>query len=35
MYRVAPGGIIEVGRLLHDGMDLQRHVPLPSDEGSE
>ncbi len=35
MYRVAPGGIIEIGRILHDGMDLQRHVPLASDGGSE
>jgi toxin ParE1/3/4 len=32
LYRVVPGRIIEVGRILHDQMDLQRHLPFPSDE---
>lgn len=31
MYRVR-AGTIEIVRILHDGMDLRRHV-LPSDEG--
>ena len=35
LYRVAPGRIIEIGRILHDRMDLQRHLPFASDEGSE
>lgn len=27
MYRAAPGHVIEVVRILHDAMDLARHVP--------
>ena len=27
VFRAAPGQVIEVLRLLHDGMDLVRHVP--------
>lgn len=27
LLRVAPDGIVEIGRLLHDGMDLQLHLP--------
>lgn len=32
VYRVAEGRIIEVGRILHDQMDLRRHLPVASDE---
>jgi len=32
MYRVAPESTIESVRILHDRMDLQRHIP--TDEGS-
>lgn len=32
LYRVAPDGCLEVGRVLHDSMDLARH--LPADFGS-
>lgn len=35
LYRVAPGRIIEIGRILHDGMDMQRHLPFADDESSE
>ncbi|MBI5128090.1 MAG: type II toxin-antitoxin system RelE/ParE family toxin [Rhodopseudomonas palustris] len=27
MYRTAPDGTIEIIRILHDRMDLQRHIP--------
>src|SRR5262245_47327139 len=32
LFRVTEGRIIEIGRILHDQMDLQRHVPFPRDE---
>jgi plasmid stabilization system protein ParE len=35
LYRVAPGRIIEIVRILHDGMDFRRHLPFPSGESSE
>lgn len=35
LYRVAPARIIEIGRILHDSMDLPRHLPSFSDESSE
>jgi toxin ParE1/3/4 len=35
LYRAAPGRIIEIVRILHDGMELRRHLPSASDEGSE
>ena len=35
LYRVAPGRIIEIGRILHDRMDLQRHLPFAGDESSD
>jgi toxin ParE1/3/4 len=35
LYRVAPGRMIEIGRILHDGMDMQRHLPFADDESSE
>ena len=35
MYRVAPNTVIEIVRILHDGMDLQRHVPSASGESTE
>jgi len=27
MYRIAPRGTIEMVRILHDRMDIQRHIP--------
>ena len=33
LYRAVEGGIIEIGRILHDQMDLQRHLPFPPGEG--
>jgi toxin ParE1/3/4 len=33
LYRLREGRIIEIGRILHDQMDLQRHVQFPTDEG--
>ena len=35
MYRAAPKRTIEIVRILHDRMDLQRHVPFAHDESSE
>ena len=35
LYRVATGRIIEIGRILHDSMDLQRHLPFANGESSE
>ncbi|MBW7974074.1 type II toxin-antitoxin system RelE/ParE family toxin [Bradyrhizobium sp. BR 10289] len=35
MYRAAPDSTIEIVRILHDRMDLQRHVPRTPDESSE
>ena len=35
MYRATPGRIIEIVRILHDRMDLQRHVPAVRDERSK
>lgn len=32
LYRVAAGQTIEIARILHDSMDLQRHLPPESDE---
>ncbi len=26
-YRIREGGVVEVGRVLHDSMELERHVP--------
>jgi toxin ParE1/3/4 len=31
LYRIAKGRIIEIGRILHDRMDLQRHLRFPTD----
>jgi toxin ParE1/3/4 len=33
LYRAVEGRVIEIGRILHDQMDLQRHLPFPTDEG--
>ncbi|WP_315811442.1 type II toxin-antitoxin system RelE/ParE family toxin [Bradyrhizobium sp. SZCCHNR2028] len=33
LYRVGGRGIIEIGRILHDRMDLPRHSPFPSEKG--
>jgi toxin ParE1/3/4 len=35
LYRVVEGRIIEIGRILHDQMELQRHLPLPPGEGGD
>ena len=35
MYRAAPNSTIEIVRILHDRMDLWRHVPSASDESTE
>ena len=35
MYRVATKRTIEIVRILHDRMDLQRHVPLTTDESGK
>jgi toxin ParE1/3/4 len=35
LYRIVKGRIIEIGRILHDQMDLQRHLPFPTDEDGE
>jgi len=35
MYRVAPKTTIEIVRILHDGMDLQRHLLFAPDENAE
>jgi toxin ParE1/3/4 len=33
IYRVIQGQIIEIGRILHDRMDLRRHQLFPTGEG--
>jgi toxin ParE1/3/4 len=33
LYRIAADGQVEIGRVLHDGMDLKRH--LPEEYGAE
>jgi toxin ParE1/3/4 len=35
MYRAAPNSTIEIVRILHDAMDLQRHVPAVPEESTE
>ncbi len=35
MYRAAPNSTIEIVRILHDKMDLRRHVPSAPDERTE
>jgi toxin ParE1/3/4 len=35
MYRVAPNSTIEIVRILHDRMDLWRHVSSAPDESTE
>lgn len=35
MYRVAAKSTIEIVRILHDRMDLRRHVPSANDESAE
>jgi toxin ParE1/3/4 len=35
LYRAIEGRIIEIGRILHDQMDLQRHLPFPPGEGGD
>src|SRR5258708_39124480 len=34
-YRTVKGRIIEIGRILHDQMDLRHHLPFPADEDGE
>ncbi|MGP9811629.1 type II toxin-antitoxin system RelE/ParE family toxin [Rhodopseudomonas sp. NSM] len=31
MYRTAPDGMIDIVRILHDRMDLERHIPSDPD----
>jgi toxin ParE1/3/4 len=35
MYRTAARSTIEIMRILHDGMDLERHIPPAADESGE
>jgi toxin ParE1/3/4 len=35
MYRVTPKTTIEIVRILHDRMDLQRHLPFAPDKNAE
>lgn len=35
LYRIAQGRIIEIVRILHDSMDLQRHVSSPTEENEK
>jgi toxin ParE1/3/4 len=35
MYRVATKATIEIVRILHDAMDLQRHIPSDTDESGK
>ncbi len=35
LYRVVGDRMIEIARILHDSMDLQRHVPVPTEDGDE
>lgn len=35
MYRAAPNSTIEIVRILHDRMDLRRHMPSAPDESSQ
>jgi toxin ParE1/3/4 len=33
LYKVVQPGVIEVARILHDSMDLRRHMPTSSEDG--
>jgi len=35
MYRAAPNSTIEIVRILHDRMDLRRHIPSAPDQSTE
>lgn len=35
LYRASETGVIEIGRILHDSMDLPRHLPFPAGENGE
>ena len=35
LYRTVKGRVIEIGRILHDRMDLQRHLEFPSDANDQ
>jgi len=35
MYRIAPNSTIEIVRILHERIDLQRHLPLARGEETE
>jgi len=35
LYRTVKGRVIEIGRILHDRMDLQHHLQFPSDTNDE
>lgn len=31
LFRTQPSGLVEVGRVLHDAMEVERHRPTPQD----
>jgi len=35
LYRSVEGRTIEIGRILHDGMDLHRHLPFLTEQDDE
>jgi toxin ParE1/3/4 len=35
LYRVTEAGVVEIGRVLHDSMDLERHLPEEYREPAE
>ena len=35
LYRIVKGRTVEIGRILHDQMNLQLHVPFATDEDGE
>ena len=35
LYRAVQGRVIEIGRILHDKMDVQRHLPFPTNQDNE
>ena len=32
LYRIRDGHIVEIGRILHDQMELELHLPFPGDD---
>jgi toxin ParE1/3/4 len=35
LYRLAPGRTVEIVRILHDRMDLPRHIPIAGEDNGE